>query len=237
MANRVLAMMSAVFNFAIKEDRVPEDFVNPCRKLDPPGEEKSRERVLSDDEIKKLWQELYNRAEPTASIYRLILLTAQRGGEVKALRWNQIRGDLWHLPAEITKNHRSHKVPLPQQALSIIEGLRQFSGGSEYVFTSKSKKEGHIDWLGKTSQRIQKAVGFHFTPHDLRRTAATNMSKLGTDDVIIAKILNHSWADRQVTSVYNRWNKLPEMRQALERWGARLDAIILGQPAKVARMS
>jgi hypothetical protein len=52
------------------------------------------------------------------------------------------------------------------------------------------------------------------------------MSKIGIDDVIIAKILNHSWVNRQVTSVYNRWQKLPEMRRVLERWGARLERIV-----------
>ena len=63
------------------------------------------------------------------------------------------------------------------------------------------------------------------------------MSRRGIDDVIIAKILNHTWADRQVTSVYNRWQKLPEMRQALERWAAELHRAVTSEPAKVVRLN
>ncbi len=88
---------------------------------------------------------------------------------------------------------------------------------------------GHIRWLQKMSQRIQKNTGFNFRPHDLRRTCATNLSKLGVDDVTIATILNHSWPLRHVTAVYNRWERLPEMSRALERWGERLERMVTGR--------
>jgi len=81
------------------------------------------------------------------------------------------------------------------------------------------------------SQRIQKNAGFNFRPHDLRRTCATNLSKLGVDDMTIATILNHSWPLRHMTAVYNRWERLPEMSRALERWGAELEAIVTGKGA------
>ena len=93
--------------------------------------------------------------------------------------------------------------------------------------------------LESSMARLRKTCGPEvewFTPHDLRRTVATELSKLGIDDTLIAKILNHKWADRQITSVYNRWQKLPEMRQALERWASRLEQIAAGVPAKVVRM-
>ena len=125
-------------------------------------------------------------------------------------------------------------MPLSAQALNVIDRIRQHGGESEYLFPAKGG--GHTEWLQKMNLRIQKAAGFHFTPHDLRRTAATRMSELGVDDVLIAKILNHSWADRHVTSVYNRWKRLPEMRRALERWGARLEQIVSGEPGKVVRI-
>jgi len=97
---------------------------------------------------------------------------------------------------------------------------------------------GHIRWLQKMSQRIQKNTGFNFRPHDLRRTCATNLSKLGVDDVTIATILNHStiatilnhsWPLRHMTAVYNRWERLPEMSRALERWGERLERMVTGR--------
>ena len=227
MANRVKALTSTIFNFALRNALAPETFANPCTHVELPARERSRDRVLSDDEIRTLWKDLENRVEPTAFIYRLILLLGQRPGETKAMRWSDINGEnIWTIPATETKNKREHKVPLSPQALAITEGLRPFTGDSEFVFASPSGP--HIRWLQKMSERIQKNTGFHFRPHDLRRTCATNLSKLGTDDVTIARILNHSWPLRHMTSVYNRWDKLPEMGLALQRWGERLEQMVTG---------
>ena len=235
MANRVKALASTIFNFASRKALVPETFANPCANVEQPTKEESRERVLNDDEIEALWKDLKNRAEPTASIYRLVLLTGQRPGEVKAMRWSDIDTEnIWTIPATETKNKREHKVPLSSHALAVMEELRPLSGDTEFVFAAPSG--GHIRWLQKMSQRIQKNVGFNFRPHDLRRTCATNLSKLGVDDVTIATILNHSWPLRHMTAVYNRWDRLPEMTRALERWGARLDLILKGAPSKVVQI-
>ncbi|HOM99870.1 MAG TPA: tyrosine-type recombinase/integrase [Acidobacteriota bacterium] len=244
MANRVLALVSKVFNFAIENDLAPEGFANPCYrvKMNP---ETSRERVLTDEEIKTFWTTLTARKDISSRVYLLILLTAQRGGEVKAMRWDQVDEEgIWTLPAEITKNKQEHKVPLSTQARALLEEIRETTGDQEWVFprmghgtaASKENKNDHVRWFGKKNSRLQKALKFDFTPHDLRRTAATKMSELGIEDTLIARVLNHRWADRQVTSVYNRWKKLPEMKTALERWGARLDQIVTSEPARVVRM-
>ena len=88
--------------------------------------------------------------------------------------------------------------------------------------------------------RLQKSLGSsldHFTAHDLRRTVATELSRLKIDRVVIAKIRGHRWADREVTAVYDRWDKLPEMREALRRrWSSKLEQIATGEPAKVVKM-
>ena len=230
MANRVKALASTIFNFAARKALVPVTFANPCTNVEQPIKEKSRERWLSDDEIKALWKDLESRAEPTASIYRLVLLTGQRPGEVKAMRWPDIDNEnIWTIPDTETKNHREHKVPLSSHALAIIERLRPLTGDGEFVFAAPTG--GHIRWLQKMSQRIQKSVGFNFRPHDLRRTCATNVSKLGVDNDTIAMILNHSLPRLHMTLVYNRWERLPEMNRALERWGAKLEAIVTGEGA------
>ncbi len=237
MANRVKALASTIFNFASRKALVPETFANPTSNVEQPTKEKSRDRVLSDDEIKALWKDLENRAEPTASIYRLVPLTGQRPGEVKAMRWCDIDNEnIWTIPATETKNHREHKVPLSSNIVAVLdERLRPLTGDGEFVFSAPSG--GHIKWLQTMSQRIQIKVGFKFRPHDLRRTCATNLSKLGVDDVTIATILNHSWPLRHMTAVYNRWERLPEMRQALERWGTRLERIVTGrETAKVVKI-
>ena len=233
MANRVKALASTIFNFASRKALVPETFANPCANVDQPAKETSRDRVLSDDEIRALWKNLKNRVEPTASIYRVVLLTGQRPGEVKAMQWSDIDSEnIWTIPATATKNRREHKVPLSSQALAIIEKLRPMTGDTDYVFASPHT--GHIQWLQKMTQRIQQSTGFHFRPHDLRRTCATNLSKLGVDDVTIAKILNHSWPQRHMTAVYNRWDRLPEMKRALERWGQQVERTIKGKDAETS---
>ncbi len=137
MANRVKALASTIFNFASRKALVPEAFANPCANVEQPAKEKSRDRVLSDDEIKALWKDLESRAEPTASIYRLVVLTGQRPGEVKAMRWSDMDGEnIWTIPPTETKNKREHKVPLSSNALAIIEQLRPLTGEAEFVFAT-----------------------------------------------------------------------------------------------------
>lgn len=239
-ANRTRALVHTVFEFGIRKSYLPADAVNPCRGVSRPGgKEKSRERVLSKEELKTLWKSLSGFEEPLASAYRLMLLTAQRSGEVKAMRWDEIEGNLWVIPGHKTKNGQEQRLPLSRAALACIEALREESTSDTWVFPSRFKQTPHIMDLTKATERLRKAgaptLG-KFTLHDLRRTVATGLSEMGIDDVLIAKILNHKWADRQVTSVYNRWKKHPEMRQALERWAARLEQIATGEPAKVVKM-
>ncbi len=232
MANRELALISVMFNFALDAEWLD---ASPCARMKKRIVEKSRERVLDHGEIRALWGELANRPERTAAVYRLILLTGQRGGEVKQISWSQIQGDLWVIPGDVTKNAREHRVPLSSQVLAILEQLRAMQDGDlDCVFPSSVG--GTLGRMRKTNRQIQAAVGFHFTPHDLRRTCATNLSELGFDDTIIARVLNHSWVDKNVTAVYNRFQKLPEMQRALARWGARLEQIVTGEPAKVLKM-
>ena len=229
MANRVKALTSTMFNFASKKALVPETFVNPCTNVEQPTREKSRERVLSDEEIQALWKDLDNRSEPAASVYRMILLTGQRPGEIKAMRWSAIDEEgIWTIPESETKNKREHKVPLSSHARSVLKELESLTGESEYVF------QGHPKSLQKMTQRIHKSTGVHFRPHDLRRTCATNLSKLGIDEITIARILNHSLPSLHMTAIYNRWENLPEMKRALERWGVKLNRIVTGMdPAKI----
>jgi len=239
-ANRTRALVHAVFEFGIRKSYLPPDAVNPCRGVAlPGGKEKSRERVLSEEEIKALWKALDGFEEPLGSLYRLMLWTGQRSGEVKAMCWNEIEGDLWVLPAAKTQNRLEQRVPLSRAALACVEALKEDSTSAVWVFPSRFKKTPHIKTLKKATDRLKKAGGpklGSFTPHDLRRTMATELLKMGIDDTLIAKILGHKWADRSITSVYNRWQKLPEMRQALERWASRLEQIATGEPAKVVEM-
>ena len=128
-ANRTRTLISRVFSFGMEKERVESNPVHGVKRL---YAEKPRERVLSEDEILALWP-LFDRLQPAvAAAWRLILLTAQRPGEVLSMRWRDLerdsRGWWWNLPAELTKTNRAHRVPLSPQALAVVEALRPLTG-------------------------------------------------------------------------------------------------------------
>lgn len=246
-ANRVRALLSKVFNFALSRDLVP---YSPVVGVPRPAKEESKGTKLSGEEIKMLWSELENRAEPTASVFRLILLTGQRPGEVKRMRWADILGDTWRIPAGIAKNGREHFVPICPKAHAILDVLRPLTGHSEWVFATAHGT--HVEWLHSMVKRINKDVNeaeaasakeerrqprkFHLGAHALRHTAASGMASVGVHRDVIGKVLNHKSADNTVTARYDHYDRMPEMRRALERWAAKLEQIISGKTAKVVRM-
>jgi integrase len=201
-ANRTLALVRKIFNFGIQEDMVE---VNPCHGLVRPGQERQRDRVLSPDEVRKLWTSLDGVTPARAAIFKLLLLTAQRVGEVLTMRREDLdlRGGWWTIPAERSKNGLAHRVPLSKQAVAIVQTMLEDASDSPWVFPS-ADEDGPVTTLQKAVRRIRRDTTVDFRPHDLRRTAAS-----------------HSYDQ--------------EKRQALEAWGARLEKIVTGtrRPTKV----
>ena len=230
-ANRLLACVSKVFNWAIARGYLD---TNPCVRVPAPGVEKKRDRVLSEDEILAFWTALDEGGDSTAnvkSILRLILITAQRPGEVCEMEWADIDGEWWTIPAEKAKNGLSHRVPLCAMALQELETRR----GSEDRWVFRSPVGDQPIRVGTESKAIRRHQCFglaHFTPHDLRRTAATGMGSLGVQRFVLARVLNHVESD--VTSVYDRASYDGDKRKALAKWDRRLRSIISGEaPATV----
>lgn len=233
-ANRTLALISRMFNWAI--ERAILD-VNPCFRVKAPAPEKKKDRVLSADEIKTFWRAFQDESLPVKPIVRLIiqmiLITAQRKGEVVLMRWADIdRAEkIWTIPAEVAKNGRVHRVPLSDLALSLIDQAAEIVSKGEtrplndYVFKSP-RGEGPCDpaAIARAVARNQAVLGADFTPHDLRRTAATHMTGMGVPRLTVSKILNHT--EQEVTAIYDRYAYDSEKRQALESWAARLSEIV-----------
>ena len=233
MANRTLALVRKMLNFAITRDWID---ANPAARIPKPGAEQSRERVLSHEEIRLVWQAC--EAEPPAlcALMRLRLLTAQRGGELARLRWTDIEGDWLILPSTATKNKLAHRVFLAPAAQTILNALPRIEG-CDYVFPSRSgtrpvgdvKKAGRriaarvLATLRETDATIE---AFDFRGHDLRRTAATRMADAGISQADIAKVLNHAEGGPRATMVYNRYAYDREKRIALETWARTLTAIL-----------
>jgi len=204
--------------------------------LSKPGVETQRDRVLSEDEIRAVWSACDAEPGIIADAFRLMLVTAQRRGEVLSMRWQDVDRAWWTIPAEIAKNGRSHRVPLSPQALAILERRRESANGL-WVFPSPTTEHA-IENPQKAAERLRERSNVpDLRLHDFRRTAASLMTGMGTSRLTVKKILNH--AERDVTAIYDRHSYDPEKRSALEAWGRRLGAIVSGQtkPAEVVAMA
>ena len=226
-ANRVAALLSKMFAFALDRDLVT---ASPAVRIARPGHERQRDRVVSEDELRTLWQEFDALDKPMAAFYKLRLLTAQRGGEVTSMRWQDL--DLpnawWTIPAGVSKNRLAHRVPLSRTAVTLIEALRTAAMDTVFVLGAASRTKG----AGARGKRQQSEAAATFTVpdfrgHDLRRTAASMMASGGIPRLTISKILNH--VERSVTAVYDRHSYDAEKRAALDWWDAKLRAILNSQ--------
>lgn len=231
MARRVLEVGRKMFNFGIERDVVE---VNPFHMIKAPGEKKQRDRALTRKEIKSFWKALdhCDMDEATRICFRLLLVTAQRRAEVTEMRWDEIDGDRWTIPAARSKSKRPHAVPLSPLALELLRQARELAMGSAYVFPSPRRDAGDKPMTAATTSRAMVRIRpaleehglAHFNVHDLRRTAATHMAELGVSRLVIGKVLNH--AESGVTSIYDRHAYDEEKEEALYTWWCGLRRMI-----------
>ena len=218
MANRTLGVISRIFSFGIGKGLVE---AHPCTGMQRPAEERSRERIYSDEELKRLWAAWEQVAYPFGPLFELLLVTAQRRGEAATMAWplvDLVRG-LWTLPT--TKAGHGHEVPLSPLAIEILSGPPR--NGAGLVFTTTG--ESIVSGFSKAVRRARKLSGVtDFRPHDLRRTAGTGMARLGIPKITISRVLNH--AEGGVTDIYVRHFYLEEKRSALNQWARKLREIL-----------
>lgn len=234
MANRTRETARMVFAWALSEE-IGGIELNPCAGIKPPAEEKSRDRVLSADEIATLWKALTK--PPAGMPYRcalalkLQLVTIQRKGEVVGAEWHEIdeREKMWTIPAEKAKNGLAHRVPLSDAALEILGQIKKFSRGSRWLFPSPAgDRPMAARAINHAVLRVIDKLGIeNVRPHDMRRTGASHMTSIGISRFMVGRVLNHS--ERGVTAVYDRHSYDREKRQALDAWAARLEEIVTGK--------
>ncbi len=238
-ANRVFAAFRKMCNWAVVERGILEK--SPCLGMSAPSKETKRKRVLNDNEIQLAWRAFESMGWPFGPIGQLLLLTGARRDEVAGMQWQEI--DLanrnWTLPATRTKNKNEHVIPLSDAAVSIIEKLPRIER-QRYVFTttgktpvsgfSKAKKE--IDAATLELQGDEATPLPHWTLHDLRRTVATNLQKLGVRLEVTEAVLNHvSGSKAGIVEIYQCHNWADEKRTALNAWANRLHESIAGEIA------
>jgi integrase len=224
MANRIKALISKMFTWALKEEIIDS---SPAISLDPPGgseEDRQRTRKLGAEEIRVVWSSFDKLGYPYGQLFKMLLVTGQRLGEVAGMKRSEIAEDGWHIPNERAKSGNGHLVPLSSLAREILADLPQFG---EHVFRSRfHDKPLQSFWTAKGK------LGADIPPwrlHDLRRTFATHLRSLGVDRLVVSKLLNH--AEAGVTKIYDRYAADPEKTAAMERWANRLREFISGAPA------
>jgi integrase len=229
--NQVLASVSAVFSWAVREEILP---VNPC-KLVPRNATRSRERVLSASELPRFWT-AFGQAGPEGAALKTILLTGQRPGEVAHMRHEHVVDGWWQLPGEPvpelgwpgTKNGASHRVWLPKPVRGIIDS----DESKGFVFGSRRPVHG----LDAVMREISKELGGEpVRPHDLRRTHGTLLTGLGFGRDIMNRIQNHK--EGGIADVYDRHRYEEETQRVMEAVASKIMALVEGQPSNVVTIS
>jgi integrase len=215
--NRARAALSAMFTWAIQEGHCELNPVTGTGKADEGG---SRERVLTQDELRKLWRSLGEGR--FADIVRLLLLTGQRRTEIGRLTWTEVDLDrkLIVLAPERTKNSRLHEVPLSHQALAILSRQPR---RTEFVFS----KRGFMNWADAKARLDVRASIAGWRLHDLRRTCVTGMAELGVLPHYIEQCVNHQSGHKaNIAGTYNRALYADAVREGLQRWADHLDKVV-----------
>ena len=217
-ANRVLAFTKRFFSWCKERDILE---LSPAEAIRPPSKEKTRDRVLTLEEMKKFWVACDQIGYPWGPIFQLLLLTGARLREVAQASWDEISivDRTLDLPARRTKNGRSHQIQLSVQAMNIIQALPKVEGQG-LLFTTNGKTA--VSGFSKVKKRLDIMSGVSdWRYHDLRRSFATHSTeRLSISPVIADKILNHVTGQvRGVAAIYQHGEYLEERRTALQKWG------------------
>jgi integrase len=235
LANRTLAILSKFFSWLVGRDRLA---LSPATGVERPHREQARSHTLNDDELRRLWLACEGDA-PFGPALHLLILGGGRRNEVSQMRWSELDMDqrLWRLPRERCKNNRPYAIPLPSQAWTILEALPRINGG-DYVFTTDGRTP--INGWSKAKARISAKAGIDeasWRLHDLRRSCAAGMQRLGVSVPVVEKALNHvSGAFRGIVSTYQTHDYADETRIAFQRWGDHVERLVGGKPAKVVTL-
>jgi site-specific recombinase XerD len=223
-ARKALEAVRQMFNFAIKRGLIA---VNPAALLEAPSPKNERKRYLFMEEITRLIENLVEEPYPVAASMLMILLTLSRENEILALRRSTIAQKQGYLTVEETKNYSDHNIPVGR--LKLVSRLidKQIAlypaGNDEFLFPSEVKAGVHLSGshlLRRFKEVLLRAGVNKAWLHDLRRSAATHLARLGVRKEVITKLLNQGGSD--VTDIYVRWDYWPERVEALIRWEAEL---------------
>jgi integrase len=222
---RALTIIRTLFRYAMGRDWVD---ASPAEAIPNPSQDIPRDRYLDMKEVGAVHQAAEMLGYPFAGFLKLLMLTGQRRTEVASMRWADLDLDAgtWVLQGEDTKSARAHLVPLAPQAIELLKATPQFG-----PFVWSSDGETHIKCYSQGKKKLDTllaAQGIELKPwrlHDLRRTAATHMVRLGASEHVVGRVLNH--APQGVTArTYALHSYEPEKRMAHTKWADDIDRVM-----------
>jgi integrase len=217
--NRVRSQILAALNWGVERDYLD---TNPASAIKKRKIEASRDRVLTDDELRAILRSADGLPDPSRSLVKAWILTGQRRDEVRCMAWSEIdlTRAVWTLPAARNKGKREHEIPLAPAMIALLDGLRRRGAP---VFTTDGTKPYAGQKRLKAILDRQSGVT-RWTFHDFRRTASTGMAALHIPQDTIDRVLNH--AKGTLAGTYNRHDYLDQKRKALEAWAERIAFIV-----------
>jgi integrase len=217
--NRVRSQLLAAFNWAVEREIVE---TNPAAGIKKRKIEVSRQRVLTDDELRSIWRAAEQLSDPSQSLVKALILTGQRRDEVREMRWSEVdeKRPVWLLPAARNKGKRDHEIPLSPAVVTLLDSLPRLG---PFVFTVSGRKPyAGQKRLKAILDRESGVKGWMF--HDFRRTASTGMGALHVSQDAIDRVLNH--AKGTLAGTYNRHDYLDQKRRALDAWAEHVAFVV-----------
>lgn len=215
-ANHAYRAINKFFNWAVERSIIE---VSPSQGLSLPCKVEKRLRVLSDTELKSVWNAAIDMSYPYGKIIQLLILTGQRRGEISSMRWSDIDfvNQSWIIPAELNKSGREHQLPLAPKAFDIITSIPKTD--ANWLFPARGSDKS-VSGFSKWKNKLNKLSDVtDWVVHDLRRTTATGLASKGVEPHIIEKILNHSTGTLGgIAGTYNKYKYQDEMLDALNLW-------------------
>jgi integrase len=217
--------MSAIFEFGIANLMVDADPVYPVRKA-LPANKTQHKRPLTTEEIGEFLRDLegYERNFQVVAAFRLMWLTLCRPNEVMGARWDEIDFDaaVWRIPAERMKKRKKHDVPLPMQAIEILEGMKKFTGHRQHVFPHRDKRDEAM--TDNALRQALKNMGWSkcYSPHATRTTGSTRLNEMGFSADWIERQLAHI-EPNAVRRTYNHADHLADRKMMMQQWADMLD--------------
>ena len=233
-ANRVFACLRSLFRFCV-ENEIGDMQLSPLAGLRLPAKEHKRERVLLDDELALLWLASEKLSKIWGTFFKILILTGARRAEVAEAKWAEFdfnqEKPTWTLSEKRTKNGRVFVLPISPFIIDILNGIPRVSQ-CDYVFTVTGKtpiigfsdaKERLEEQIKILIEKMKNQNNYLFSEnwriHDIRRTVATGMARIGIQPHVIEAALNHvSGAKAGVAGIYNRYSYFNEKTEAFTKW-------------------